>query len=286
MPEEDYKEIELTEDAKAELAEKDWDAMDETIEDQPPKPGAPASGYDEEPPQEEAEEEPPQGDEDEFELPNGEKVSRERLGELLTADKRFKDTQAAFTKAHQENARLYQELMAQRMLQPQFEQPTFTPEYPQQQQQEELQYATETEKRLGERLAEIEKRQAIRDHEARVAAQRENQRRADDIVSKFRTAHPDLDDNAVATVLQRANAANTYDLDLVYSGMRDYNTEIEAAKAAAIEEYQAKLKEKKKAALETSDGGVKPPEEFDPTKLTEEQLHAVMVAKLKESEGG
>jgi len=283
MPEEEIKEVELTEEAKAELAKIKWDDDDT----QPSGEGDEAASYEEkEPPTKEVEEEPPQGDEVEYELPTGEKVSAAQLQELLTAEKRFKDTQAAFTTAKQENARLYQELMAQRMLQPQFEQPQFTPEYPKQPQREEMQFATETERQLAERLADIERRQAIRDHEARLAAQRENQRRADDIVSRFRSVHPDMKDDDVATVLQRANAANTFDLDLVYSGMRDYNTEIEAAKKAAIEEYQTTLKAKKKAALETSDGGVKPPDKIDIRNLTEEQRFDLMVSNLKELEGG
>lgn len=264
--------VELTDEAIAELAKTNWGEDDE----QPPGEGSPAADYEEETPPKEAEEEGAKADEA---LPE---LTAEQIADRETYEKRFKDTQQAFTQSQQENARLQQELMARR-----FEQPQFVPEYPPQQQYrpqqqpEELQYATETERQLAQRLEGIEQRQAIRDHEARLAQQRENQRRADDIVSNFRSGHPDMKDEEIATVLQRANQANTFDLDLTYRGMRDYNAEIEAAKKEAIEGYIAKKKEGGKAILESSDGGVKPPEKFDARKYTDDQLNALMVEELK-----
>lgn len=281
MPEEERKEVEMTEEARAELEKINWGEDDQ----QPPGEGDLAADYKEEASPKEAEEEEAKGGE--VDTSDGTEYTAEQLTEMATYEKRFKDTQSAFTASQQENARLQQEIMAQRMLQPQFPPERFVPEYPPpQQQQEGLQYATDTERQLTERLDQIERRQTVRDHEARLAAQQENVRRADEIVSKFRTAHSDMKDDEVGAVIGRANAANTFDLDLVYRGMRDYNAEIAEAKKAAVHEYTAKLKDKQKANLESSGGAVKPPEKVDYSRLTDEQQHDLMVAKLRELEGG
>ena len=291
MPEE-YIEFEetfpkMTEEEAAELKEKvDWDS---TEEDSVPKVGDSAEAIEEMPTGEDGTQEQPEvdeGDSVEYELPDGTKVTAEQIQEMLGYDKRFKDTQADYTRVSQEKAELARELM-QMKYQQQAQQPVFQPEYqayqqqPFQPQQLEDNYATETERRLAEELRGVKQRVQQIDYNNRLRDQADRARRADELVDSFRSNHGDLSEDEVAGVINKALDSGTFDLELVYRGMRDIESEREAIRKQAREELMADLKNKGKAKLEPAGAPTKEEPPLDVSKLSDEQIEALMTADAK-----
>lgn len=250
-------EIELTDEDKAELSGIDWSG-DSTEEPEEENTAEPEVGATEDVP----EVTEPETTEDPYEP-------------------RYKELQAEYTRARQENKELQQRIMAQQYSQ-EYAVPQFQPQQPFQPTPMDTPYATETERLLAERLEQVEKTQSQRDYQEWQRNQREAVQRADGLVRDFKAKHGDMTDDQVGEVLAKANQAGTYDLDLVYRGMRDIDAEIEQAEKRAQVELIKKLREKKSAGLEPSAQPGKESPPIDVSKLSEEQRHALMVKELLE----
>jgi len=288
----------MTEEDLAELNKKvDWET---TEEDSVPKVGGPAEelgetpeeetdakseGEEDETPEDEETEKPEVDSEDavEYELPDGTKLTAQQIQELLTAEKRFKDTQAYSTRLAQENAELNRLVMQNRLMQqqtPQFEPSYYGPQPPAPQQLEDN-YATETERLLAEQLKGVQSKLQQIEYNNWQREQAELKRRTDELIGRFRENHKDLGDDQVAAVLRKANETGTYDLELVYNGMRDIEAEREMARKQAREELIADLRKKGKAKISPSGSPAKKPPPLDVSKLSEDEIEALMTADAK-----
>ena len=258
-------EIELSDEDREELSKIDWSG-DSAVEEENT-----ASE-----PEDEATPDVEQEDTVEYELPEGGKLTLGQLQELQGYEKRYKDLQADYTRKAQENTELRQHMLAAQYMQPQYQPQPF------QHAPMETPYATETERELAERLAKVEQVQAQRDYQEWQQRQREAVRRSNELVDSFRAKHNDLSDDQVGEVLAKANQAGTYDLELVYRGMHDWNSEIAEAEKRGKEKFIAEFRKKQDAKLEPSAQPSKPPKKIDVRTLTEEQRHALMVNDLIE----
>ena len=249
------KEIELTDEDKAELSKIDW-----------------SSDSTEEPEEENTASEPE------------EKAAEPAVTEPeVTEDpyeKRYKDLQADYTRKAQENKDLLQREMAR-----QYSQQEYTPQFqpqPFQPAEMEVPYATEGERLLMDKVKRLEQIQSNRDYQEWQKGQQEAVERANGIVADFKAKHSDMTDDQVGEILAEANRSGTYNLELVHRGMRDFDAELEQTRKKAREDLVEELRKKKGAALEPSSQPGKAAPAFDVRKLTEEQRHALMVKELIE----
>lgn len=261
------KEIELSDEDREELSKIDWYAdPDAEEQDTDSKPEAEA-------------EDVPEATEVEYELPGGDTLTAEQIAELRALEKRYKDLQADYTRKAQENAELRQKELAQQYMRDYQPPPQFQPE-PFQPTPLENAYATETERVLAERLQRLEEQQKHRDYQEWVKNQREAMERSNNLVSSFRGQHSELSDDQVAEIIAKANQAGTFDLELVYRGMRNYDAELQQARELARKELVEELRKKQGAKLEPSAQPSKAEPKLDVRKLTDEQRAALMVKEL------
>jgi len=124
---------------------------------------------------------------------------------------------------------------------------------PQQPPEEEMQFATETEKRLYEELQQIKQAVGGLIQHQQVQVQKSALSYVENCINEFKAKHPNISEDEMAQVLERANNLGVMPsvdaFDTIYKGMLD----IEKIKQEAIKEYVEKeLPKKQKAKLESS----------------------------------
>lgn len=216
---------------------------------------------------------------------DGEKVPLETIKEWKSGTLRLAD----YTRKTQELARERDRITLMRQaLEDEFynrKEYTPAPAQPNQYQpvsEEPLEFATPTEKRLYDELQQVKGAVGSlyeRDKQERV---RTIQAQIDDSINGFMKAHPDMNEDQVALVIEKSRELGMRKPSLatfehVHRGMRD-EAEIEKR---AIEKYEAEKKKKPLAQMEPPSSIGAAPAMPDLSKLTEDQIYALMERDLK-----
>jgi len=161
---------------------------------------------------------------------------------------------------------------------PPYQQPYGVPQQPP---EEEMQFATETEKRLYEELQQIKQAVGGLIQHQQVQVQNSALSYVENCINDFKGKHPDISEEQLAQVLEKANNLGVMPsveaFDTIYKGMLD----IEKIKQEAIKEYVEKeLPKKQKAKLESSKE-LDQEEEINVEDLDENELFERMVQEFK-----